>query len=117
MQLETTNVSTASRSIAGGGYLSAPVTAIGSITLIQYISPWFSLQAQTMYKEALQHTPDHCPSLLALSRLALAAGDLDACQAHCSALLQVQPDNEDAAIMLAELMFYQVGACCCRPYV
>jgi tetratricopeptide repeat protein 21B len=61
-----------------------------------------------MYEEALQHTPDHCPSLLALARLALAAGDLEGCQARCSALLQVQPDHEDAAIMLAELMFYQV---------
>ena len=34
---------------------------------------------------------------------------VDACQQHASLLLEDQPDNEDAAIMLAEIMAHQVG--------
>jgi hypothetical protein len=34
---------------------------------------------------------------------------IEACQTHATALLEDQPDNEDAAIMLAELMAHQVG--------
>lgn len=34
---------------------------------------------------------------------------VEACQKHAAALLEDQPDNEDAAIMLAELMAHQVG--------
>lgn len=30
-------------------------------------------------------------------------------QAQCVALLRAHPDNEDAATMLAEIMFHQVG--------
>lgn len=33
---------------------------------------------------------------------------VDACQQHASLLLEDQPDNEDAAIMLAEIMAHQV---------
>jgi len=33
---------------------------------------------------------------------------VDACQQHASLLLADQPDNEDAAIMLAEIMAHQV---------
>ena len=33
---------------------------------------------------------------------------MDACQQHASQLLEDQPDNEDAAIMLAEIMAHQV---------
>lgn len=36
---------------------------------------------------------------------------VDACQQHASLLLEDQPDNEDAALMLAEIMAHQV--CCC----
>jgi hypothetical protein len=34
---------------------------------------------------------------------------IEACQTHATALLEDQPDNEDAAIMLAELMAHQVS--------
>jgi hypothetical protein len=37
---------------------------------------------------------------------------IEACQTHATALLEDQPDNEDAAIMLAELMAHQVGCQC-----
>jgi hypothetical protein len=36
------------------------------------------------------------------------SAQVDSCQTHASALLEDQPDNEDAAIMLAELMTHQV---------
>jgi hypothetical protein len=36
---------------------------------------------------------------------------VEACQQHASTLLAHQPDNEDAAIMLAEIMAHQVSVC------
>ncbi|KAF6259487.1 intraflagellar transport protein [Scenedesmus sp. NREL 46B-D3] len=49
----------------------------------------------------------HGAAHLALARLALADGQIEACQTHATALLEDQPDHEDAAIMLAELMAHQ----------
>jgi hypothetical protein len=65
-------------------------------------------QAQEAYLEVLAAAGDHAPSLLALARIALALGDVAACQARCLALLKVDPENESAASMLAEIMFHQV---------
>ena len=45
--------------------------------------------------------------MLALARLQLARGNFDACQAECTALLRVDPGNDEASIMLADLMFRQ----------
>lgn len=66
------------------------------------------LQAQEMYGEALRHCDTHVPSMLAMAKLALASGDVDACQSQCVSLLKADPDNEEASIMLAELMFHKV---------
>jgi tetratricopeptide (TPR) repeat protein len=57
----------------------------------------------------LSHKHKHGAARLALARLALINGQVDACQQHASLLLEDQPDNEDAAIMLAEIMAHQVG--------
>jgi cytochrome c-type biogenesis protein CcmH/NrfG len=62
----------------------------------------------------LAAAPDHAPSLLALARLALALGDVAACQARCLGLLRVEPENESAASMLAEIMFHQASGPCSR---
>ncbi|KAI8469287.1 MAG: intraflagellar transport protein [Monoraphidium minutum] len=64
-------------------------------------------KAKEAHQEVLAAVPDHGPSLLALARIALAQGDVDGCQAQCVGLLRSEPDNEDAATMLAEIMFHQ----------
>jgi hypothetical protein len=62
-----------------------------------------------MYEAALKQVPGHVSSLLALARLALAGGDLEGCRERCIALLGAAPDHEEAAMMVAEIMAYQVG--------
>jgi hypothetical protein len=57
---------------------------------------------------ALAFDETHAPSLLALAHLALAGGDAEGCRVRCAALLRAEPDNEEAAIMLAELMAHEV---------
>jgi len=47
-------------------------------------------------------------AMLALAKLYMADGDTDACQNQCVALLRTYPENEEASVMLAELMFYKV---------
>ncbi|KAG2502129.1 hypothetical protein HYH03_000619 [Edaphochlamys debaryana] len=64
-------------------------------------------QAMELYMEALRHHETHVPSMLAVAKLHLANGDTDACQAQCVTLLKHDPDNEEASIMLAELMFHK----------
>uniref|UniRef100_A0A383W643 Uncharacterized protein n=1 Tax=Tetradesmus obliquus TaxID=3088 RepID=A0A383W643_TETOB len=64
-------------------------------------------KAEEAYKACLTHQDKHGAAHLALARLALANGQIEACQTHATALLEDQPDNEDAAIMLAELMAHQ----------
>ncbi|GLC77752.1 hypothetical protein PLESTB_000959000 [Pleodorina starrii] len=64
-------------------------------------------RAMELYSEALRHHETHVPSMLAVAKLHLAGGDTDACQAQCVTLLKYDPDNEEASIMLAELMFHK----------
>lgn len=72
------------------------------------LTPPAALQAAELYTEALRHHETHVPSMLAVAKLHLANGDTDACQAQCVTLLKHDPDNEEASIMLAELMFHKV---------
>lgn len=62
------------------------------------------VNAQQYYEAALTHVPGHTMATLSLAKLHLANGDADACQQMCVALLRVDPDNEDASMILAELM-------------
>ena len=57
------------------------------------------------YEEALKNDRSNVPALLALSRMRLNSGDIDACQQSCSEVLRYDGDNEEASLMLAELMF------------
>eukprot|EP00898_Chlorokybus_atmophyticus_P001805 jgi/Chlat1/2625/Chrsp178S02467 len=61
--------------------------------------------AVAAYNEALTHCETHTKALLALAKLHLSRGDTEACQAQCAALLRVEPTNEEASLMLADLMF------------
>lgn len=67
-------------------------------------------QAIEMYTEALKLNDQDMRSLGALAKLHLTQGSWDACKQQCVLLLKSDPDNEDANIMLAEMMFHQVRA-------
>jgi len=62
-------------------------------------------KALSFYNEALKHDDGHEKSMLALAKLHLARGELDACQHQCVTLLRIDPMNEEASMMLADLMF------------
>jgi tetratricopeptide repeat protein 21B len=61
-------------------------------------------KAITFYNESLKHDETNVAAMMALSKIYLGRGDLDACEQQCNALLRVQPACEDAIVMLADLM-------------
>mmetsp|Transcript_26568 Transcript_26568/g.85189 ORF Transcript_26568/g.85189 Transcript_26568/m.85189 type:complete len:1185 (+) Transcript_26568:168-3722(+) len=62
-------------------------------------------EAGLQYQEAIKHCDTHTKSMVRLARIHLMKGDTDACQQQCVSLLRQDPDNEEASMMLAELMF------------
>jgi tetratricopeptide repeat protein 21B len=61
--------------------------------------------AAEFFDEALKHDEGNLPAMLALARLRLSTGDVDGCQQMCVGILREDDDNEEASLMLAELMF------------
>lgn len=62
-------------------------------------------KAKIYYSQALKAQNDHMASMMALARLYLRKGDLEACQDQCLTLKRLDADNEEATLMLADLMF------------
>ncbi|XP_014296947.1 tetratricopeptide repeat protein 21B [Microplitis demolitor] len=60
------------------------------------------------YKDALQHRPKDIKALLSLAKLYMQVNDLDKCALSCSALLNADPNNEAASVMMADLAFRKV---------
>jgi tetratricopeptide repeat protein 21B len=67
-------------------------------------------RAMEFYNEALKCHDEHAKAMLSLAKLYMADGDTEACQQQCVTLLRSYPENEEASIMLAELMFHKVRA-------
>ncbi|XP_054015603.1 tetratricopeptide repeat protein 21B-like [Hylaeus anthracinus] len=65
-------------------------------------------QAIMYYKEALDHKPANVQALLSLARLYMQTNNLDRCAQSCTALLNADPNNEAASIMMADLAFRKV---------
>ena len=61
--------------------------------------------ASSFYNEALKHDEGNLSAMLALAKVKLNAGDVDSCQQVCVSILREDGDNEEASLMLAELMF------------
>jgi len=61
-------------------------------------------RAATFFQEALKHAEAHEKSSLALARLHLGRGELDAAQTLCVTLMKIDPTNQDASMILADLM-------------
>jgi len=56
------------------------------------------------YGETLRHDDGHEKSILALSRIHLNKNELDICEKQLMQLLRVDPANEEASMLMAELM-------------
>jgi tetratricopeptide repeat protein 21B len=61
--------------------------------------------ATSLFNESLRHDEKHIPSMYALTSLLLDKGKSDDAQQWCSKILKVNAANEEAAIMLADIMF------------
>ena len=59
------------------------------------------------YAEALKHDEGHEKAMLALARLQLNRGDVDAAQQHCVTLMRLDPGSQDASMMLADIMLHK----------
>lgn len=62
-------------------------------------------QAIALYNEALRHDNSNVSAMLALAKLHLRSGDLERCNSQCVTILRVDEQNEEASMMLADLMF------------
>ncbi|XP_029051789.2 tetratricopeptide repeat protein 21B-like [Osmia bicornis bicornis] len=65
-------------------------------------------QAITYYKEVLNHKPTDVNALLSLAKLYMQTNNLDRCAQSCTAVLNADPNNEAASIMMADLAFRKV---------
>ncbi|XP_074140493.1 tetratricopeptide repeat protein 21A isoform X6 [Sminthopsis crassicaudata] len=71
----------------------------------QHLSERDYVKAVKAYKDALTYSPIDNKVTLELAQLYLLQGDLDACEHHCSILLQSDQSHETACVMMADLMF------------
>ena len=62
-------------------------------------------KAISAYKEAQKHDEGNIASMLALAKFHLRRGELEKCQHQCMTLMRVDESNEEATMMLADLMF------------
>lgn len=60
--------------------------------------------AAGFYGETLRNNDTHEKSILALARIFLHKGELDNCEKQLQTLLRVDPANEEASMLMAELM-------------
>ncbi|XP_072940009.1 tetratricopeptide repeat protein 21B-like [Epargyreus clarus] len=64
--------------------------------------------AANLYSEALIHSPRDPEILLALAKLFAQMNNPDKCEQTCAVLLNADPNNESAAVMMADLAFRKV---------
>uniref|UniRef100_A0A914W2S6 Tetratricopeptide repeat protein 21B n=1 Tax=Plectus sambesii TaxID=2011161 RepID=A0A914W2S6_9BILA len=62
-------------------------------------------KAIELYKEALSYSDNDPKIMLALAHMYLATGALDECNQQCQILLKIDKDNDQATLMLADLMY------------
>lgn len=64
--------------------------------------------AAHLYSEALVHVPRDPSTLLALAKLYAQMNNAEKCEQTCAVLLNADPNNESAAVMMADLAFRKV---------
>ncbi|XP_036378258.1 tetratricopeptide repeat protein 21B [Megalops cyprinoides] len=62
-------------------------------------------RAKKSYKEALTHCEGDLQIILELAHLRLEQGNMEACYQQCQVLLKNQEDNEEASMLMADLLF------------
>ena len=60
--------------------------------------------ALAAYSEAVGHANTHGPSMLALARVHLSRAELEPAEKLCTTLMSLEPNNNDAALLLADVM-------------
>lgn len=60
------------------------------------------------YEEALKFLPDDSNILAALAKIHLQMNNMDQCQQRCAIILQSDPNNEAASVMMADLSFRKI---------
>lgn len=62
-------------------------------------------QAVHHYKEAIKYSPQDPTIICALAKLYMQMNDNDQCQQTCGMILEIDPNNEVASVMMADLSF------------
>lgn len=65
-------------------------------------------QAINHFKDALFISPDNHKTLAALAKLYIQMNYLDLCQQTCTNLLNIDPENEAASVMMADIAFRKI---------
>ncbi|XP_011499616.1 PREDICTED: tetratricopeptide repeat protein 21B-like [Ceratosolen solmsi marchali] len=66
------------------------------------------IPAVDYYKETLSYKPNDVKALLSLAKLYMQMNELDKCTQYCQILLNTDPNNEAACVMMADLAFRKV---------
>ncbi|KND02289.1 uncharacterized protein SPPG_02764 [Spizellomyces punctatus DAOM BR117] len=61
--------------------------------------------ALTHYNEAIENDEGHAKSILAVCQIYLSKGEVDSAQLQCSNLLRLDTTNEEATMLMAEIMY------------
>lgn len=64
-----------------------------------------SHQAITHYQEALKYSQDDIKVITPLARLYLQVNNVVDCKAMCTKILKLDPNNEAASVMMADISF------------
>lgn len=66
-------------------------------------------RAVLCYKEVLKHSPEDLKAMTSLARLYMQMNNIGDCQVMCSTILKIDPNNEAASVMMADLSFRRVS--------
>lgn len=65
-------------------------------------------QAIHHYKEAIKYSPQDAVIMASLAKLYMQMNNMIECQQICAMLLEIDPNNEGASVMMADLSFRRV---------
>lgn len=66
-------------------------------------------QAIHHYKEAIKYSPQDAVIMASLAKLYMQMNNMTECQQICAMLLEIDPNNEGASVMMADLSFRRVS--------
>jgi tetratricopeptide (TPR) repeat protein len=77
---------------------------------IAYTDAGDSANAEVEFKESIRHNPHNVKAMLGIAQLCRQAGELDLCIQQCQKIISAVPSNEQATIMLSEVLFMAPNA-------